>query len=184
MAESITVIYRDTNLPGRLVTMLTLGPAYNRPLTEAHIGNSVRRKRRLFSLAIALGIVMFLVCMAVLQRDGLFNNHGVLQHALQEHVYAWRASGLTDVITPSQAAVLHRQFTSTCITEETDWKPVDLSASLEEYRRSGVDIACHHDVISRRPYRFLETYRWTVIYRPLRADSMQVIQVRRGRESL
>ena len=136
-----------------------------------------RKQRRLPLIALG-GFCLILVACVPGPRRGLFNNTADDARAVEEHREAWRAHGLGSRIQRGQLSEIMNYFGGRCITAVAAWEPVPTDRDLDRF--VGRDIECI--VVSRGPTLF-DAYFWTLLLRPSDSDQLQLIGIRRQKET-
>ncbi len=134
---------------------------------------------RLVIICVVALIVSAASCSLLLRKDGLFNNEPNILTATESHERAWKEAGLGPIVERQELVSLLDQHGADCITEEADWRPVNMKRPLQINEYAALPIACHFRVRGRWPQRFPETYTWAIILRPVTGDQLAVIRISR-----
>lgn len=132
----------------------------------------------LWRLCIISTLYLFLNACGVPKGD-LFNNIPDSTQALHKHKGAWVSRYGTRSISRLQMFGLMKDDGSGCVTEEDNWKRVDLDKDLRTQHPQNTLIACYADVRGRFPFGSLKSWRWTVLLKRHTPESFIVLEFRR-----
>lgn len=142
-------------------------------------GLNSKAARKVLVALVSLGI-LFVVWTLVSAKSGLFNNIAPSRESLRSHSTAWTQAGLDRELTRREASALVSKYQGRCFTQESRWRQVNFNVPLaSEILSKNGTIECFFKTKSRGLKSLFEMQLWTVEFRPISNDSLQVISTYR-----